>query len=478
MNCLLLLIKFNKMVVRTSQNISTDSYQSAIEALNNLQSNATYLKNASRHTNTLKDTEKYLKRSGITIKDLKKLSIIHVAGTKGKGSTCAFTESILRYHGHKTGLYTSPHLVSVRERIRINGQSISEELFSEEFWRLHTRLSSQKDHERDMPPYFRFLTILMFHVFLKASVDVAIIEVGIGGLYDCTNIIPSAVCVGITRLDLDHTALLGDTISAIAAQKAGIFKKSVPAFSVAQPAEAAEVLRTRASAICCPLTFVPGTSSVFKVLPVLGISSDVQQANAALAIELARTWMDNRRGTIGYFEVGTVEQALKSCRWPGRTQILKTKSVDFYLDGAHTPESIKCCAEWFLKFREPMEPSVLIFNSTGNRDSWNHLEILRNIGFSLAIFVPNFAGFASNEQENRLLPVNEQTKRCKIHYDLWVAQNNSSACAESVPARNNYSACAETFPEQRAQVLVTGSLHLVGAALAILDPELTMKSNW
>ncbi|KAH0557213.1 hypothetical protein KQX54_001750 [Cotesia glomerata] len=457
------------MVVRTSQNVSTDSYQSAIEALNNLQSNAAYLKNASRHTNTLKDTEKYLKRSGITIEDLKKLSIIHVAGTKGKGSTCAFTESILQNHGHKTGLYTSPHLVSVRERIRINGQPISEKLFSEEFWRLHTRLSSQKDHERDMPPYFRFLTILMFHVFLKASVDVALIEVGIGGLYDCTNIIPSAVCVGITRLDLDHTALLGDTISAIAAQKAGIFKKSVPAFSVAQPAEAAKVLRTRASAICCPLTFVPGTSSVFKSPPVLGIASDVQQANAALAVELARTWMNSRRGTI---------------------------------DGAHTPESVKCCAEWFLKFRKPMEPSVLIFNSTGNRDSRNLLEILRNIGFFLAIFVPNFAGFASNEQENRLLPVNEQTKRCKINYDLWVALNNHGACAESVPARNNQRACAETvparnsrsacaesvrealevikteFPEQRAQVLVTGSLHLVGAALAILDPELTMKSDY
>ncbi|XP_008556858.1 folylpolyglutamate synthase, mitochondrial [Microplitis demolitor] len=481
MNCVRLLNTFKKMVM-TSQ-YCTANYQSAIEALNNLQSNAAYLRTASRYdvgNTTLKETEKYLLRSGLTLEDLKKLSVIHVAGTKGKGSTCAFTESILRHHGYKTGLYTSPHLISVRERIRINGQSISEEIFTEEFWRLHNSLSSQKDHEADMPPYFRFLTILMFHVFLRASVDVAIVEVGIGGLYDCTNIIPQPVCVGITRLDLDHTALLGDTLPLIAAQKAGIFKKNVPAFSVTQPSETIQILRGKASAICCPLNFVSAISchEFKKNPPELGVSSEVQYSNAALAIELSRTWLSNRQNSINnsVIDYDKVETGLKLCKWPGRTQILKTKSLDFYLDGAHTQESMNCCVEWFSKKKSVGKKSVLIFNATGNRDAKSLLEILGRVQFSGAYFVPNFSGIFLKEMENRVLPVPEQAKRCQINYEHWVVNNNNKgACANSV--KEALEMIESEFKAEQVQVLITGSLHLIGAALALLDPELKMHSD-
>jgi len=174
---------------------SNQSYELAVETLNSLQSNALVLERArmqkDRHAvNNVPYTEKYLSRVGVTLNVLdSQLKVIHVSGTKGKGSTCAFCESILRYHGLKTGFYSSPHLVEVRERIRINGKPLSKELFAKYFWQVFTNLSNQKDSEGDMPAYFKFLTVMAFYVFLQEKVDVAIVEVGIGGLYDCTNVI-------------------------------------------------------------------------------------------------------------------------------------------------------------------------------------------------------------------------------------------------------------------------------------------------
>ena len=169
------------------------SYDEAVAALNNLQTNAALLQKVRKerqknvHLN-LPQTLKYLERSGMTLNDLDTLKIIHVSGTKGKGSTCAFCESILRHSGLKTGFYSSPHLVTVRERIRINGEPIEQDKFTSYFWSVYDKVCKGREDE-DRPPYFKFLTILAFNIFWKEKVDVAIVEVGIGGAYDCTNII-------------------------------------------------------------------------------------------------------------------------------------------------------------------------------------------------------------------------------------------------------------------------------------------------
>uniref|UniRef100_A0A8D2LU98 Folylpolyglutamate synthase n=1 Tax=Varanus komodoensis TaxID=61221 RepID=A0A8D2LU98_VARKO len=142
---------------------------------------------------------------------------------------------------------SSPHLVQVRERIRINGQPISKELFSKYFWQVYNRLDESKDSSNNaMPAYFRFLTIMAFHVFLQEKVDLAVLEVGIGGTYDCTNIIRKPVVCGVSSLGIDHTSILGDTIEKIAWQKGGIFKPGVPAFTVPQPDRPLAVLKEQA----------------------------------------------------------------------------------------------------------------------------------------------------------------------------------------------------------------------------------------
>ncbi|KHJ87024.1 hypothetical protein OESDEN_13209 [Oesophagostomum dentatum] len=167
-------------------------YEAAILLLNSLQSNAANLQKIREKRDLLQETNlpdmiSKLMKCGIELDDLDRLNVIHVSGTKGKGSTCAFVESILRNVGFRTGLYTSPHLVHARERIRINGKPISETLFAKHFFTVYNKL--KKECPEDMPPYFKFLTILSFHVFLQEGVDVAIVEVGIGGEYDATNVV-------------------------------------------------------------------------------------------------------------------------------------------------------------------------------------------------------------------------------------------------------------------------------------------------
>ena len=245
-------------------------------------------------TDSLEAMRDYLARLCL---DVSKLKVVHVAGTKGKGSTCTMVESILRAQGLRTALYTSPHLIDVRERIRIDGKLLPKASFSEHFWRVHSQLrdtaNAPDTRFQAMPGYFRFLTLLAFEVFLSQEVDVAIIEVGLGGRLDATNVVTPVVC-GITSLDYDHTNVLGDTLAEIAGEKAGILKRHIPSFTVAQRPEALEVLRRRAEEVGSPLQLVPDLSVFSFESPAtvqLGLEGEIQRTNCALAVTLANAFL-------------------------------------------------------------------------------------------------------------------------------------------------------------------------------------------
>nr|XP_045004685.1 folylpolyglutamate synthase, mitochondrial isoform X2 [Jaculus jaculus] len=531
-------------------------YQDAVRMLNTLQTNASYLEQVKRQRSDpqaqLEAMEMYLTRSGLQVEDLNRLNIIHVTGTKGKGSTCAFTERILRNYGLKTGFFSSPHLVQVRERIRLNGQPISPELFTQHFWRLYHRLEETKeDSHVSMPAYFRFLTLMAFHVFLQEKVDLAVVEVGIGGAYDCTNIIRKPVVCGVSSLGIDHTSLLGDTMEKIAWQKGGIFKHGVPAFTVLQPEGPLAVLRERAHQISCPLYLCPPLEALEEGGPplTLGLEGEHQQSNAALALQLAHCWLQQQdhldiqelkgsRLSVPHqlplapvFQLTShMRHGLRDAEWPGRTQVLRRGSLIWYLDGAHTTSSMQACVRWFRQAvhgrEQPssgLEVRVLLFNSTGDRDPAALLKLLQSCHFDYAVFCPNLTEVSPTDnadQQNFTVTLDQVLLRCLQHQQHWsflaaeraslvpdgsasllLAPHPGSPCSlvfscishalqwisqgrdpifqppspsKGLLSHPTASSGASILREAAAiHVLVTGSLHLVGGVLKLLDPSLS-----
>jgi folylpolyglutamate synthase len=303
----------------------------------------------------------WVRRIGYTPSSFNSLNIIHVAGTKGKGSTCAFASSILSEYRRvgvlqKTGLYTSPHLRAVRERIQINGEPISEETFAKYFFEVWDRIEESAEKEgldpKDKPVYFRFLTLMAFHTYLREGVGTAIFEVGVGGEYDSTNIIEKPTVTGITSLGIDHVGVLGDTIEVIAWHKAGVFKSHSPAFTVEQPSSAMEVLRNRAEEKCVSKLEVVKVHPDIKNGSVkLGLSAEFQMGNASLAAALVGAHLKALGLPIDYsLEEPLPEEFKKGLQdivWAGRCQVVYEGRIEWNIDGAHTMESLDAAGKWF-----------------------------------------------------------------------------------------------------------------------------------
>jgi len=293
--------------------------------------------------------------------DLERLNIIHIAGTKGKGSTCAFIDSILGEYRRntgtpkKSGLFISPHLIAVRERIRINSAPISEELFAKYFFQVWDRLEASTHAPDEMPlgakpTYGRYLTLVSWHAFLQEGVDAAVYETGVGGEYDATNLVEQPLASGISTLGIDHVYVLGDTVEKIAWHKAGIMKTGSPAYTVEQLPGAMEVLRNRAEEKQVDLKELP----VDPRLEGVQVRPDAlfQKRNASLAIALAEKAVD-KLGIAKLQDTETLPKefvdGIENTLFRGRCEVKAEDGITWHVDGAHTADSLKMSAKWFAK---------------------------------------------------------------------------------------------------------------------------------
>ena len=268
----------------------------------------------------------------------KKLRLIHVAGTNGKGSTCSILTKILIDHGLKVGLYTSPHLKKFNERIQINNCQISDEYIANFFNKNRATINEIK------ATFFETTTAMAFNYFKDQVVDYAVIETGLGGRLDSTNVIIPKVC-GITSISLDHTEILGDTVEKIAVEKAGIIKEGVPTFTFEQKPSVLEILRkeadkknsnldiTEESEIDVIKSGEDGTFFNYSGLEFeLHLIGDHQVKNCVLAINISKKLLGSS------FDISKVKKSVKTIKWPGRLEKIKNKNM--YYDVAHNVEGI------------------------------------------------------------------------------------------------------------------------------------------
>ncbi|KAF3499834.1 hypothetical protein F2Q69_00045473 [Brassica cretica] len=387
-------------------------------------------------------------------------------------------------------------------------------------------LKERTNEEIPMPTYFRFLALLAFKIFAAEEVDAAILEVGLGGKFDATNAVQKPVVCGISSLGYDHMEILGDTLGKIAGEKAGIFKLGVPAFTVPQPDEAMRVLEEKASELDVSLEVVQPLTAKQLSSQKLGLDGEHQYCNARLAVSLASTWLQQ----IGKIEVPSMTQmsilpekfikGLATASLQGRAQVVPDQFIEsrtsgdlvFYLDGAHSPESMEVCAKWFTDAvkgdnqsessghlvngssgsshdKSPVEENcqqMLLFNCMSVRDPNLLLPHLRNtcatygVHFKKALFVPNMSvyhkvGTAADLPENDpQVDLSWQMTLQKVWVSLVHSEDNESngksEVFTSLPMAIKWlrDSVHESSSGTRVQVLVTGSLHLVGDILRLI----------
>lgn len=396
--------------------------------------------------------------------------MVHVAGTKGKGSTCEMVGSCLEACGYTVGLYTSPHLLDIRERIRINRRPVSEEAFIRAAQRAADAAASL-DESSGTPTFFELITAMGFLQFVEDAVDVAVIEVGLGGRLDSTNVITPEVAA-ITSISLDHTQILGNTVEKIAAEKAGIFKRGVPAITVPQEPGVLDVLSGAAAAVEAPF-FLAGrdidVSVRFEATSNIGphhrvslssprnefdhilcpLKGEHQAWNCALALSILDKLCERGFKT----PANKVTQGMARTRMPGRLEQVSS-SPRIVLDGAHNAASMACLMK-ALASHLPSESMVVIFGCAADKDIPGMLDVVaRSADKVIFTAVPGSARAADPKELARRL--GESGKMSQVARDVGEAL----VLARKAVGREDL-------------ICVTGSLYLVAEAKKALSAPTT-----
>ena len=311
---------------------------------------------------------------------------IQVAGTNGKGSVCAILAEILKTAGFKVGLYTSPHIFEYTERIKINGVEISKKDFGEPVFEV---IEKANDSGLDLTE-FEIITAVMFLYFARENVDIAVIETGLGGRLDATNILKSNICSIITHIDLDHTERLGDTKEKIAFEKGGIIKPERPLFTAENYEAIKQIALEKKSPVIPPQKFDADYE--------LSLKGSYQKENLALALTCIKTMF-------GGISDKTIKKALKNVEHPFRFQYFKDKNL--IIDGAHNPDGARVLRQSLDEYF-PDTPRRFVFGCLKNKDYENMMKILFREGDEVYFYEFDYPNRASFEELSEKSPVKAQ----------------------------------------------------------------------
>jgi len=359
---------------------------------------------------------------------------IIVAGTNGKGSTSATLASILRHSGYRTGLYTSPHLVDIRERWMIDGEPIGENVFADSI----EVLKKASGAAVITPTYFEALTLIAFIAFERASCDIAVLEVGMGGRLDATNVIRPIAAL-ITPIGIDHTEFLGNTLVKIAGEKAGVIHRGAIALTSNHDPKILSVIRRRAALVGSELHEVP--SRARGPIPLLG---DFQRDNMALAARAAELLIPR----LPQITPESIELGIANTRWRGRLERFLIAGKEVWVDGCHNTHAARVVAP-FIAANLP-RPRLLVFGIMGDKD----------FGEVASHLVPHF---------DRVIATEPYPPRSASAASLVSVSAGLGVPAIALPAPREALQAALASDEQA--VFVGGSLYLAGAAIEFLDEQ-------
>lgn len=375
---------------------------------------------------------------------------LHITGTNGKGSTSAMLESIYRHGGYTTGLFTSPHLLSLRERIQSNGKMISEDDFVRAFQIVHAAVESVEQKHQCVITFFEYMTAIALYYFLKNKIEVAVLEVGLGGRLDATNTIENTSCSVITTIAFDHEETLGYTLTDIAREKAGIIKPNQPVIiGHSIQGDVLDVIQSRANQQHAEV-YKARETKIFKT----GLAN-YQNDNAATAQTVAEVL--NQKGIIPTASENILKGIL-NFSWPGRWQKITFQGKNIIFDGAHNEEGAYVVAHEIQKLSSP---PVLIFGSNTPQRAQKMLTVLLPICQKAYLTQSTFYVHPNL----RALKISELYRCCPSGIS---PQRIGDIRLENIPQ------LIETYNGET--LIVTGSLYLVSDLMKILVHE--RHENW
>ena len=363
---------------------------------------------------------------------------IIIAGTNGKGSTSATLNSILLASGYRTGMYTSPHLVDIRERWMIDGKPIDETLFEQAI----ETLQRAADRTGIIPTYFEALTIIAFIAFERERCEVAVLEVGMGGRLDATNVVRPIAAL-ITPIGIDHTEYLGNTLRKIASEKAGVIHRGAIVLTSNRDPIVLSVLEKRAERFGIQLHVIRGDEATGTPL-----AGDFQRVNGSLALQAAR----ELREQLPRISDASIRRGIAHTLWRGRLERIAAGNKDVWIDGCHNLHAARAIAP-FVERNLP-RPRLLVFGIMSDKD----------VGGVTSLLFPMF---------DRIIITNPYPPRSASTADLVAIAKELGVRATAI--ENPAKAIAKALASDERTIFVAGSLYLAGAAIAELDKRTREK---